>query len=40
MAQVIFSGDPRLGLILLPLLIYHPMQLIICGVLASRWARR
>ena len=40
MAQVIFSGDPRLGLILLPLLIYHPMQLIICGVLAGRWARR
>ena len=40
MAQVIFSGDPRLGLILLPLLIYHPLQLIICGVLASRWARR
>jgi sodium/bile acid cotransporter 7 len=40
MAQVIFSGDPRLGLILLPLLMYHPMQLIICGVLAGRWARR
>ena len=40
MAQVIFSGDPRLGLILLPLLIYHPMQLLICGVLAGRWARR
>ena len=40
MAQVIFSGDPRLGLILLPLLVYHPMQLVICGVFAARWGRR
>lgn len=40
MAQLIFAGDPRLGLILLPLMIYHPLQLIICGVLAGRWARR
>ncbi len=40
MAQVIFAGDPRLGLILLPLMIYHPLQLIICGVLAERWGKR
>ncbi|MFH1497592.1 MAG: bile acid:sodium symporter, partial [Verrucomicrobiota bacterium] len=40
MAQLIFAGDPRLGVILLPLLIYHPLQLVICGVLAGRWARR
>jgi len=40
MAQLIFGSDPRLGLILLPLMIYHPMQLVICGVLAGRWARR
>ncbi len=40
MAQLIFAGDPRLGLILLPLMIYHPLQLLICGVLAGRWARR
>ncbi len=40
MAQLIFSGDPRLGVILLPLMIYHPMQLVICGFLAGRWARR
>lgn len=40
MAQLIFIGDARLGLILLPLMIYHSMQLVICGVLASRWARR
>lgn len=40
MAQLIFAGDPRLGLILLPLMIYHPLQLLICGVLAGRWGRR
>jgi sodium/bile acid cotransporter 7 len=40
MAQLIFAADPRLGVILLPLMIYHPMQLVICGVLAGRWARR
>lgn len=40
MAQLIFGSDPRLGLILLPLMIYHPMQLVICGVLAGRWAKR
>ena len=40
MAQVMFGGDPRLGLILLPLLVYHPLQLLICGVLAGRWSRR
>lgn len=40
MAQLIFAGDPRLGVILLPLLIYHPLQLVICGVMAGRWARR
>lgn len=40
MAQLIFGGDPRLGIILLPLMIYHPMQLVICGALAGRWSRR
>ena len=40
MAQLIFAGDPRLGVILLPLMIYHPLQLLICGVLAGKWARR
>jgi sodium/bile acid cotransporter 7 len=40
MAQLIFAGNPHIGLILLPLMIYHPLQLVICGVLAGRWARR
>lgn len=37
MAQLIFGSDPRIGLILLPLMVYHPMQLVICGVLVRRW---
>ena len=40
MAQLIFAGRPGMGLILLPIMIYHPMQLLICGALATRWARR
>ena len=40
MAQLIFGADPHIGLILLPLMIYHPMQLLICGVMAGRWAKR
>jgi sodium/bile acid cotransporter 7 len=40
MAQLIFAGDPGLGLVLLPLLVYHPIQLLVCGWLAGRWARR
>jgi len=40
MAQLIFAGHPGLSFILLPILIYHPMQLLICGWLAARWARR
>ena len=36
MAQLILGSDPRIGLILLPLMIYHPMQLVICGMLARR----
>jgi solute carrier family 10 (sodium/bile acid cotransporter), member 7 len=39
LAGVIFAGDPRTGLILLPLLIYHPLQLALHGALAARWAR-
>ena len=37
MAQLIFAGHPGIGLILLPIMIYHPLQLVICGTLAERW---
>jgi sodium/bile acid cotransporter 7 len=40
MAKLIFAGNPGIGLILLPIMIYHPLQLIICGVLAERWGRQ
>ncbi len=40
MAKLIFGAHPGIGLILLPIMIYHPLQLVICSVLAGRWARR
>lgn len=40
MAKLIFGAHPGIGLILLPIMIYHPLQLIICGVLAQRWGRQ
>jgi sodium/bile acid cotransporter 7 len=40
MAQLIFGAHPGMGLILLPIMIYHPLQLMICSVLAGRWAKR
>ena len=40
MARLIFGSHPAIGLILLPILIYHPLQLVICGVLAERWSKQ
>jgi len=40
MARLIFGTNPHLSVILLPIMIYHPLQLVICGVLAGRWALR
>jgi sodium/bile acid cotransporter 7 len=40
MAKLIFGAHPGLGLILLPIMIYHPLQLVVCGVLAQRWGKR
>ena len=39
MAHLLFAGHPGLGLILLPIMVYHPLQLLICTPLASRWAK-
>ncbi len=39
MANLIFAAHPGLGLILLPIMIYHPLQLMVGGVLAQRWGR-
>ena len=40
MAKLIFGAHPAMGLILLPIMIYHPLQLIVCGLLAQRWGQR
>lgn len=40
MAALIFGANAEVGLILVPIMIYHPLQLVVCGVLAGRWARR
>ena len=39
MATVLFAGQP-VGLIVLPLMLFHMAQLIACGSLAGRYARR
>ena len=40
MAKLIFGSHPALGLIMLPIIFYHQIQLIVCSVLANRYARR
>jgi solute carrier family 10 (sodium/bile acid cotransporter), member 7 len=38
MAQLIFGVHPGLSLILLPIMLYHPLQLVVGSVLAGKWA--
>ena len=39
LARLIFGPSADLGLILLPIMFYHPFQLLVCGLLANRFAR-
>ncbi|AYC30904.1 bile acid:sodium symporter [Pseudomonas cavernae] len=39
MAQVLFAGG-SLGMLILPLMLFHQIQLMVCAVLAERYARR
>lgn len=39
-AVLIFGGNESLGLIMLPIMVYHQIQLIACSVLARRYAER
>jgi sodium/bile acid cotransporter 7 len=39
-SNVLFAGNPALGMILLPVLIYHQLQLMACAVIAQRYACR
>ncbi len=40
MARMIFGARGDLSLLLLPILLYHALQLFVAGFLAARWARR
>jgi solute carrier family 10 (sodium/bile acid cotransporter), member 7 len=40
MARLIFGAHPQLAIVLLPIMIYHPLQLVVGGWLASRLARQ
>ncbi|HEY0179362.1 MAG TPA: bile acid:sodium symporter family protein [Dokdonella sp.] len=40
MAKILFAGQPVLGMIVLPVMLFHQMQLMACAVLAQRYARR
>jgi sodium/bile acid cotransporter 7 len=39
MAQVLFAGS-TLGVLILPLMLFHQIQLMVCAVLAQRYANR
>ena len=39
-AALIFRDNPGLGLILLPIMIYHPLQLIVCSVMDDAYPTR
>ncbi len=39
MAQILFIGQP-LGMIVLPIMIFHQIQLMICGILANYWSKQ
>jgi sodium/bile acid cotransporter 7 len=40
MAHLMFAGHPAIGLILLPIMLYHSLQLLVCAPIASYWAQR
>ena len=40
MAKLLFGAHPAIGLIVLPIMFYHQIQLLVCAVLANRYAAR
>ncbi len=40
MARVLFGDHPALGFIVLPIMVYHQLQLLVCSALAERYGRR
>ena len=39
MARIMFGGTPSLGMVVLPFVVYHFLQLLMASVIARRWAR-
>lgn len=39
MAQILFASHP-IGMIVLPIMIFHQIQLMVCGILANYWAKK
>ena len=39
MAHILFIGQP-LGMIVLPIMIFHQIQLMVCGVIANYWSKQ
>ncbi|MAS24826.1 MAG: bile acid:sodium symporter [Oceanospirillaceae bacterium] len=39
MAQVLFAGAASMGTLILPLMLFHQIQLMVCAVLANKYAR-
>ena len=40
MAKLIFGSAPQIGLIVLPIMFYHQLQLLVCTIIANRYAKR
>lgn len=40
MAKVIFGASPMLGMLLLPIMLYHPMQIFVCAIIANKMAAK
>ncbi|RZL08573.1 MAG: bile acid:sodium symporter [Rubrivivax sp.] len=40
MARLLFAGNPSLGVVVLPIMFYHQLQLFVCSVMAKKYAAR
>jgi sodium/bile acid cotransporter 7 len=40
MARLLFGAHPALGMIVLPIMFYHQLQLFVCSIMAGRFANR
>jgi len=40
MAKLLFGGSASMGVLILPIMLYHQLQLFVCAVLARRYAAR